>query len=1510
MDLNGLGKFAKDVGKAFGAPAIAAWDLVTAPWNNNKEFNGFANTLTSTSTKFVSNLLAPAGDIASAVGKVATPVLTEVDKLNNQILNRPLTTAALALPQTLANPSMWGKAWEASDPSKPGHITISQAITGGAVAALAGKKDFDIYDPQKRDEMFNKNLFGKVLSGSTEAVADIGLDLTIGVGKVSKAFRASDYVTNAIRTADDVAEAAADIRIAASGSEVNKYTRVLSDFANNDAIYAYNHPMVKDASARGLLAHMLGSAKTPAEAAEVLTAGLGDPAAAESLMAHRADLGMALKRAQGEVDAFQARQAYSGPDTLFPWEDGDILAERKAELDAMQANYSYLNNMVSLAKSSEAGGLTRTTGSLGIVQKFDDVLATLPTTDFFQATPFHTAVHVIRYPFRETPAGLANLNDADSSREIIANVTQAMKIAGGRTGKFAKHVAVEDGKYVFVDADGAKHSYDVFTEERGAEFVDRYFAATTPEARSKVVLDLEEAVINSIAGRHGIETNAAKSFYAKYRYAKTTAVESMKQHGYATDLDGSSVVNPLFESQTANYLPIADFAGMDRALGRKGMPDTLRKIAISGENVIHYADVLNDVFKLGALMRFGYTVRNGVEAQLRITAATGAFGSLEFLGEGLKNFMSNSGYRSGRLIDRITGVAGPEAYAAAKKSFDDSSRAAKELSARVEKLGADESPRAIAERNVLQTMLDEHMAVIESHSKAMAKMEGKRIKGIGQGQINVVSRYRLADGSTAYTVDDALGGTLGEMWQRSVSVDGTYNQFINNNAHIVGSKMASDGYGAVTPDQAHYWTEWADTLNRTMRNSQVVRKFAEGKDAAQVKSWLLADDAGIELRNKIGLSAQGVDEYVAIAQKFAKDHMPNDEIKAAVLSNKTITAEFLRKTNPDVDALKAIHGNVIKDNLELLSQNKAGSLVGSIFRLIGSMPEDRWARNPLYVKLYREAITSRFNRFEDVYKRALTADEQWDVMKAAHADALKGVKSILFNVDRKTNAGAMLRMVAPFFSAYENSIKSWAKLAYNNPQYLNRAYLATTAPNRAGIATDADGNPVPVDKASMDDVMWFSVPKALQEHVPGLSSLSEIGITKRSLDVIFGGDFNLPFGPYVAIPVSQIVKDKPELEDSLSWALPFGPSGISNLLPTWARRQLAKIQGEDNSTYSNFFNLIYQTEMQKWRDAGAVKSKMPTMESIKQKTNQYYNLHSIANLVLPFAPKFNSPYRFYIDKYHEYQQQFGADASEKFYDAYPEFFGFTTSLSKNVSGINASVAAVNNAKKYSDLIGKIYSDEPKLIGLITNNTDGYTFSSAAYNWQQENAVTAGSSTRFREKNDPVKATQENNAQRGWIQYRKVMNILDAELAGRGLTSYQQKGAEDLADMKSQMTTAIGMKNTDWYRDYLDTDGSKTIRVVSGLKKIIADKKFMADNKSNPTWKSVVAYLSIRDTIQQELASRPEKSISAKANSDVSFMWDTLVTKLKNDDSGFKDLYDRFLSQDPVWDKVEAASNGL
>jgi hypothetical protein len=488
------------------------------------------------------------------------------------------------------------------------------------------------------------------------------------------------------------------------------------------------------------------------------------------------------------------------------------------------------------------------------------------------------------------------------------------------------------------------------------------------------------------------------------------------------------------------------------------------------------------------------------------------------------------------------------------------------------------------------------------------------------------------------------------------------------------------------------------------------------------------------------------------------------------------------------------------------------------------------------------------------------------------------------------------------------------------------------SPNRAGLVTDQDGNPVPENQTSGSDVIWISVPKGFQ-GIPGMNSLTQMGIPKQSLDIIFQGGMDVlynkgnpniasdifPVGPYIAAPISEIVKDKPGLEEAFKWALPYGASKdvISNFLPAWVQKSIAKNQELDDAQFAKTYALIVATEATNSKLNG---TKMPNAKKLMDMTKDYWKLRIAANLILPFAPRFDSPYQYYIQKSREYKQLYGMDADAKFFKDFPEYFAFTASTSSNPAKVDYTVGAVKNIKKYGSLLTELLSIEPKLIGFVVNEKEGYKFSDAAYNWLYNNKISPNSPQKFLEPIDPVEARKKNEAEVGWIQYSKIMDSIDAQLAARGLSSITQKGAEDLKAYKEIKFSELALQKdakgenildpktgqfaqTPWYDDYLDSDGSKTNRIIYGFSKILNDPQYRKDNKNSATFKSIEVYFDIRKKYAQELTNRDAKSIDAKSNIDIRIAYDAIVNKLKTDDPiGFGPLYDRFLSQDLIRDK--------
>lgn len=1509
----------EQLAKEFGAAALAGpkfvWDVASAPWNDAEEFNGFKNTIVNAGADAIGTFIKPLTTIASLPS--VKPVLEKWDEINREYIREPLTTAQLVVAQGLDpfEGSNWKKAYDQAQTTSFGQASV------GFLGALApGEQTVDRLNwdsPTSVDEYFSHGP-QKFWSGISDVAIQTFGDVAIGVGKAGKAAKASELVTNSFLTtasAERRAKAGEGIWRAFNGED-NKWARVADDFAKNDAIYALNHPLLDGATNKDVLAGALGQATSRQDVLLTMAAGVGDPKALEIIRKiGRSDIANPIAKSQGELDATD-RFLLKGevnpdgtPKQIF--EDADVIAETNDEITALVRNNPEFARFWSRQDDLDpAGSLARGVGSTpfqainnfvaqGRAAKFYDRPAVdTPDVQVFQPTKFHRMYQVISWPSGIRPSGHVNLNDPDSSREVIAALEQSVKKAG-----LSKDVA--------------------------RRFIYAYTGAGTPEQRGLIVRDIEQATIARLAEKHGLDEKQALEVWNQYNIKRDTAIETLKKDGFINDIDFTTKKVAFLESEFVNNLPMMDFALADNLFKIHSLKtdpwlgkEMLGSILDGSNRTISLLDTMQAMFKVGALLRLGYLIRNSAEAQLRIAASVGSISSFRHLGEGARNLLFNSKNQFVRTVDRFN--PGAKDYTFYKNQHMELGREITDLKKQLDQLNVElEKSKAldpdmggdvdvIASINQIDNLLQSKINLQADTNAAMLKLEtGKRRVGNGTFE------YKDADGKVYYLPDAFNKSYYGDIHRANSSSESSYVALADAESRILSRNMVQTGFGEIKPDAPNYWTEWAVAINRKVANSEIAVRLANGDSPQKVAAWLASKDAK-RLRDRMGISPAEARETVAHTDAILKTYVPDEELRRMVVTREQVTPDLLRSKFTDPETLPTINGNVIEENLSLVGARKLQQTVRGLFRLLGSMPEDAWARHPFYIDIYRKSLKRRIDDFNYLNEGKVALPQGQDailskdlqlMMKAAHTDALRATKKVLFTIDNKSNLASLFKFVSPFFAAYENSLKTWAKLAIDKPEIINRANLIYTAPNRAGIATDENGNPVPADKATVDDYIWIEVPESMKK-IPfigkGLESLSNVGIQKRSLDVVFQGGLTVPVGPYVAIPISEIVKTQPTYEDSLKWAIPFGAerSAVTAMLPTWVKRQLVKQAGQSDPQYANTYTLIWQTEQYKRKLNGQDPA---TPEEIKAMADAYWNMRTVANLVLPFAPQFNSPYKMYIDKWRQYREQFGMDAAAKYWQDYgDDLFQFTISLSKNNTGSTATTQSVANAQRYKDLVADLANIDPKMISLVTETGAGeFQFSDAAYKWQLQTPVSEATEMTFRGRNNPQEAIKENNSQLGWIKYRNIMSYVDSELQARGIQSIQDKRAQDLALFKKDAVAALAEQNRDWYIDYRDTDGSKFIKVRDAFSAILNNEKFMKDNGNSPTWKSVAIYLDTQASVERMLAERKAAggagSITAKANADLAAILELTASKLKQEDIGFGDLYDRYLSYDPVFD---------
>src|SRR5690606_28686879 len=129
--------------------------------------------------------------------------------------------------------------------------------------------------------------------------------------------------------------------------------------------------------------------------------------------------------------------------------------------------------------------------------------------------------------------------------------------------------------------------------------------------------------------------------------------------------------------------------------------------------------------------------------------------------------------------------------------------------------------------------------------------------------------------------------------------------------------------------------------------------------------------------------------------------------------------------------------------------------------------------------------------------------------------AIQEVRETLFDLSQQGQFAHMLRFIGPFYGAFEEAVAKWTGLALENPALLARARQIWEAPERMAMQwEDDEGN------------QYLSlVPEWAQALVPdSLRIVKDISFRKDQLNMILEGP---GYSPWVTIPASELVKDKP-----------------------------------------------------------------------------------------------------------------------------------------------------------------------------------------------------------------------------------------------------------------------------------------------------------------------------------------------------------------------------------------------
>ncbi len=788
------------------------------------------------------------------------------------------------------------------------------------------------------------------------------------------------------------------------------------------------------------------------------------------------------------------------------------------------------------------------------------------------------------------------------------------------------------------------------------------------------------------------------------------------------------------------------------------------------------------------------------------------------------------------------------------------------------------------------------------------------------------------------------------------SADQTWNALVGSHEMAFSAGVGSRTVRTIDPSDPKYFEGWANILNLHFRDPEsgvmdpVVRKILDGQTDQEILRWFHKHEGMLYAKEAYTLVGEGkgatklmggeLDEHLLGKLNETRSavgvYIPDNEtalmLSAAKENGKPLSGGDVQKFlterfGKSPEKLQPINGLLVTSSKEYKDQERLiDTFQRRVMRFLGAMPEDIFARHPLTVAVYEKELRLNMAAMADA-KGAdrLTPDEINRAVSNARERARQEVERTLFTIVRRTGASSSqtMKLLFPFYAAYENTLKRWGGMSMDNPSIVSTAARTIAQVVNGQMVVDRDGNEITDATKLQGDTTANLVVRVPQGFIKALpaewqqvveNSFKSINIPLRSLDVITQGNVGNPgFGPFATLPTYLIVKQKPELEDALKPFFPVGiPQSATDIFTPSVFRRLNTVWSKDEM-YVRTYNQMLRYETYLYNQGKRTDAPLPN--EIESKTNKFFFLRALTSISAPFAiaPELDfyaQTFRQLQTKYADYtdpetgKRVYGM-AEAEFLKQYPDFFEATVSLSKNVGGIEPSIQTVRNLRKYSNLMAMAQGKgDPELIGFLADDGDDkYTFSQAAYQWQYGHGATPGAGSTYRQNRTSNELLKDANVKRGWAEFQQIQQIIKAYQIQNGITSDSDPQMKVVKDAKSLWVQAKAKENLDWYSEYVSPDRAKYARRAEILDTALKDKKWMAQNGDRTVIKGMAMYLETRKVIAQLLEERKSaggsRSLDANTNSDIADAFQLFRDNLIAGSPETEKFLNRYFSNDTV-----------
>jgi hypothetical protein len=454
-----------------------------------------------------------------------------------------------------------------------------------------------------------------------------------------------------------------------------------------------------------------------------------------------------------------------------------------------------------------------------------------------------------------------------------------------------------------------------------------------------------------------------------------------------------------------------------------------------------------------------------------------------------------------------------------------------------------------AHKNEIKFFLERlptHSADLLSFLKERHAIEGRAALQSGKTTPKIKRSFegdlKLPGGAS---IGASMSGKAGAAMRGATSAQMSNVRLLDKNINLTGAHILKSGTRSapIDIDDAMWGSAHAEYINNVIMNDVIARKavemFSLGMGIKDVQkslhtfvkgnerdalAWKKERKVDYNNRNET-VPTSWTDEVDAIIEGQVLLYLrPVDEFGNELMmkaANGTLSAKdsatipmSLRERVQGDTSIMAANGFTIGKNI-----------VRSIFNIIGTLPEDHLIRHPFYNMVYNVEANRLARMLDEQGKDVNKYVAQ--IRYTASSRAYKEVMQRMYSVERYTDLATLMRFVAPFYMAHQNSSRFWLGTSMRNPDVAIALAKLYNAPFRGGFVEDENGDSVSwgnpwTSKRSTAIVKIDALPISgnLKKKIKDATGQDFVGFQPGQLDVVTQGQ--LPVVQTLGGPVGQL----------------------------------------------------------------------------------------------------------------------------------------------------------------------------------------------------------------------------------------------------------------------------------------------------------------------------------------------------------------------------------------------------